>query len=219
MKGFRNAIIWFVCFLLMFGACYKAYEAGELAKEYGSKYKVALVKLTQAKEKEASLTRQLKYREQAYASIMERIELKEQEATKLREQLNSMLREPWGTGELRDFESMDELLIFLANDDTDKMEYVGNEEVKYVCSHFSFTLMHNAEKQGYRIYPVLMYAMHGYQIVSSHMMCFAVCNKYISGVGEKRFLVAIEPMTDEVTIVGSVYDDRTWIDKWYKFLP
>jgi len=147
----------------------------------------------------------------------EQIQQVEDEKEALRKQLADELAEVWGNRELRDFDNMDELLMFIVEDQTDKMEYVLERgKTEYVCTHYTFQLMRNAADKGYRLYPVVIFSMQAYYIVGAHTMNFAVVGE---GKYRDRMIVAIEPQTDEVVIIGSLYDQSTWISQWYRFLP
>jgi len=138
----------------------------------------------------------------------------------LRKQLTEELAKVWGQRELVDFGDMKVLMRFLAEDDTDQMEYVGVPPAEYVCSHYSFQLMRNAADRGYRLYPVVVISMQGYKVVGMHMMTFAVVNRCVPQLGkEDKFIVFIEPMTDEITLFGRLHDKSSWISQFYKFLP
>ena len=133
------------------------------------------------------------------------------------------LEKVWGRGELKDFGSMENLLLFLAEDKTDTLQYYLEESDKgreWVCTHYSMALMRAAAFQGYRLYPTLVFLMCGNQFYGSHMMCFAIIEK--EDIEDKRVykhIVMIEPQTDEVLLLGKLYDTETWVKKWYKFLP
>lgn len=173
----------------------------------------------------AKQERQFKDREKGWLDTLEdyrdKIKDIEDEKEALRKQLTDELAKVWGNRELQDFESMDSLLAFLVEDDTDKMEYILEKgKTEYVCSHYTFQLMRNAADKGYRLYPVFIFSMQGYYITGSHLMAFAIVEKYIPGLGdEHRVIIAVEPQTDEVTIIGRLYDKDSWIRKWYQFLP
>lgn len=162
---------------------------------------------------EANKEQQEKFKEQ--------VEYLEEQIKKLKDQNRAV----WGDEGLVDFPNMETLMVFLAEDDTDKLEYFleGMDEQKWVCADYAFQLMRRAAEKGYRLYPTWIYAMEGYNIVSAHMMCAAVVDKFIPGGNDngkdRKIVVAVESMTDEITIIGGLHDKDSWIKKWYPFLP
>lgn len=136
------------------------------------------------------------------------------ELEQLRKQLKDELRSEWSG--LVDFPDMATLLIFLAEDPTDKLQYESDD---FDCTEFGFQLMRNAAEKGYRLYPTVMWSFVGSHIISSHMACFAIINRYVEGIGEDQFIVAIEPSLDEVRLIGRLGDKESWAVKWYPFLP
>ena len=167
------------------------------------------------------------------AKVDTRLEYLDEQAKRMekdREQLLAEIRElkeqnraKWGNSGLEDFPDMPTLLRFLADDRTNELEYhlddVQHDEDAWVCADYSFLLMRRAADRGYRLYPVVIFSMQGNRVVGAHMINFALVERFVPGVGIDEWIVAIEPMTDETTIIGRVYDNTTWIEKWYKFLP
>ena len=153
--------------------------------------------------------------------LNQKINEQERLITELQKQLAEQARGGWGGADLKDFPDMATLLHFLADDNTDQKEYIRSpdEGEAYVCEHFSFQLMASASEEGYRLYPILIFSYSNNRIIAKHMMCFAIVEKYISGSGTHKFIVAIEPLTDETVIVGRLHDVESWIEKWYRFLP
>jgi hypothetical protein len=134
------------------------------------------------------------------------------------EELKKLNADIWGKEGLKDFESMEDLYRFLADDNTDKLEWT--ESGKWVCTDFALQLSKNAAKQGYRLYPTLVIGHNGNQITSLHVMNFAIVEKFMPSWGKDKFVIIVEPQTDEAYVFGRVLDDPSkWRTKWYKFLP
>jgi len=143
----------------------------------------------------------------------ERVEYLEEQIEKLKEQN----REVWGKEGLRDFESKEALLLFLASDNTDKLEWTDTS--KWVCTDFALQLMKNAAKEGYRLFPCLMWAYEGNTIVSAHYANIAHVDMFLPGHGEDSFIIAVEPQTDEIFIVGRTLDPTSWRTYFYPMFP
>lgn len=91
---------------------------------------------------------------------------------------------------LKDFETKDTLLAFLLEDKTNEMVYVKK---KFDCDDFVFTLISNAAKKGYRIYPQCIV---GY--LNPHMLAMAiVVEDEWDGEPQRNVVYFIEPQTDE----------------------
>ena len=124
--------------------------------------------------------------------------------------LNEMKRQnydAWGSEGLEDFNTMENLLVFLAQDKTDELEW---REYEFMCGDFSLVLMKSAAEKGYRLYAMSIFSMFG-----GHMMNFAIIEKEWEGEPHK-LVVAVEPQTDELVILGRLSDAELWNDssKW-----
>ena len=135
------------------------------------------------------------------------------------ERLKRLNEDVWGAEGLRDFPDMETLNTFLIKDDTDKLEWTM--QGAWVCTDFALQLSKNAAKEGYRLHFSQVIAHQGNHITSLHMMNMAIVEKFIPGYGVGKFVIMIEPQTDEWYIFGQIVDDRVEYDreKWYPFLP
>lgn len=99
------------------------------------------------------------------------------------------------------FDSKNELIDFIIEDDTDLMEYSKD----FDCEKFAITLQNNAMKKGYIVNVIVITGqeMNKYfdrpdmDYDDLHAVCGAICNTW-----KGYEYVYIEPQTDEIKRVG-----------------
>ncbi|MFC1969784.1 hypothetical protein ACFLVV_01025 [Chloroflexota bacterium] len=83
--------------------------------------------------------------------------------------------------ELRNFASIEELELFLAEDNTNEHEYISSE---FDCDDFALTLQHNALEKGY--------IMNCQTLFTAHVLNMVIIDNEI---------YYVEPMTDEIVFL------------------
>jgi len=96
--------------------------------------------------------------------------------------------------QMRNFDTMKELELFLKEDNTNMSTYV---EDTYDCDNFAITLQENAAKRGYRI--SLQVNVNNYEI---HMYNSAIIEQ------PRKRVIFIEPQTDVIE-EGPYFDEET----------
>lgn len=137
-----------------------------------------------------------------------KLEKQKKEITEKQKLLSQELQKVWANDTmLKDFPDMATLLSFLAEDQTDQIPYVDG---KWVCSDYSFQLVRNAAAKGYKLHLVCLYSMWG-----AHMMTLAIIEKYVPHAGKHKYCFFVEPMTDEVLLIGTLHDVEKWSWDWF----
>jgi cell division protein FtsB len=121
----------------------------------------------------------------------------------------------WMVG--KPFKSQDELVRFLADDDTDKLTY--DDEGSFVCVEYTTLLMRNAAVEGYRIYPTLVAFIDGKTITSLHTMDFAVVEVRDDDGKVYEVVYLIEPQNDQWWQFGIWDEPDSWQMELYPWLP
>lgn len=107
--------------------------------------------------------------------------------------------------DLREFNSLKEMQLFLANDNTDRQFYIRNV---HDCTDASRQLVERAAEKGFKLYMVVMPR-------ERHMMVMAVVEDYLVDTPhEVKFIVLIEPLADMWQIVGLWDNPETWWEEW-----
>lgn len=174
---------------------------------------------------ERSHEKQIKLIKESHVDIREtyenRVEDLSDEIKRLEKQFEifqkELASESYGGWEgLDNFSDLRELYDFLAGEQSWLIDW---EEEDFDCDDYTFTLMKHGAEQGKAVYPVILFTMQGYNILSAHTMNFVIVKRHVPNMGEVDFIVAIEPQTLGTTFIGRVDQKAEWIKKWYAFLP
>lgn len=197
------------------------YQNRELLRTVGTleqdikdlEWKHELEEIRRDQEAITSLTEEL-------ATAQKKIIYLEDQREKLTKQLGKEIRGSWAGA--RDFESIEELMQFLIEDDTDKLQYLVED---WDCDDSQLNLMrnsrmvNNAAKRGFRIYPAEAFFISGNYLYGWHAMVYAIVTKSFPDGKSARMVVIIEPQTDEVIVLGAEDMPDTWNRKIFEFLP
>jgi len=158
-----------------------------------------------------------KDREKIWEGKISDLSLQIDELDKQRLKLIEKLRgEIIGWDGLKDFKSMNELLSFLAQTNIYELWYVPDD---LDCDDYTQLLQRTAAEAGYRMSPVWMLIREGNNIVAWHTMNYAIVEDYIEGQGKIKWVVVIEPQSNEIVVLGAVDRPETWREKLVDWLP
>lgn len=170
-------------------------------------------------EKERIFERAVAKNKDYYEGRIEQLDTKvkalDEQVELLQKQMVGEVMGEWGG--LRDFNSFEELMRFLIEDETDKLKYA---EEAMDCDDYTALLIRNAQVKGFRLYPIRWAFIEGQHINPMvHRLCEAIVEETMPDGKTARWLVWIEPQSDEWLKIGLEDEPSSWREKIIPFLP